>query len=107
MRIGVLEQFQDPSEPAKHFITGAKAKRLVDEMRICVRLAKDKIKIVVAHSWSVIKTWLAMSAEQRRQADERKNTLQDFQRKAQANAAHPNGAEYGFSRWPSKDLRTV
>jgi hypothetical protein len=105
MKIALLEFCQEPSETAKHFVTKARANRLVDELKVAVRISATKIKLTVAKSWTVVKSWLAISAEQRKQAAERELAYADFVKQMKARAMFPDGAEYGFAPWPAKDQR--
>lgn len=105
MRIGVLEFHQSPSDSPKHFITGAKARRLVHDLQIAAERSKDTIQLVIEKSWSYIKAWLSSTREQQKATLERERYATECAQKYEAQWQNPNGAEYGFSRWPSKDLR--
>jgi hypothetical protein len=106
MKIGLLEFPQDPSEQPKHFITGAKARRLVEELRVAVRVSPTKIKLIVAHGWNVVKGWLQQTQAQRQRAEQQVLEAQDRMNQHRARIAFPDGAEYGFAPWPAKDQRS-
>jgi hypothetical protein len=105
MRIGLLEAHQAHDE-TPHLITNSKAQRLVHELRVAIHLTPTLIQLTVKKSWSVVKSWLAISAEQRKQAAEHELAYADFVKQMKARATFPDGAEYGFAQWPSKDQRT-
>lgn len=107
MKIGVLEHFQAITDSPKHFVTGGKARRLVEELRVAAKLSRDRIQITVAHAWSVVKMWLKTSRLERETAAEAADDQEQRVRQVQANILFPHGAQHGFSRWPSPDQRTV
>jgi hypothetical protein len=107
MTIGVLEHYQSLSDQPKHFVSGTKAARLVNELRVAAKLAKDRIKLTVAHSWSVVKLWLKTSDSERKAAEKANAERSDWARMQDRRIEYPGGAEFGFSRWPSPDLRSL
>ncbi|MCU1305211.1 MAG: hypothetical protein JWQ87_5495 [Candidatus Sulfotelmatobacter sp.] len=107
MKIQVLEFGQSDSESPKHSITSGKAKCLVDELGWAVRVSKRVIRICIAKSWSVIKTWLQTTKEQRKQAQQREEARVEWVLQNRARSIFPGGAEYGFSRWPCEDQRSI
>jgi hypothetical protein len=109
MTIGVLEHYQTLSDNPKHFITGAKAARLVNELRVAAKLAKDRIKLTVAQSWSIVKLWLKGIDPEReaRSAKMLENERMEAAQRLKNKRDNPEGAQFGFSRWPSSDLRSL
>jgi hypothetical protein len=105
MRIGLLEAHQAVSD-TPHLITGKKAHRLVHELRVAIHLTPTLIRLTVKKSWSVVKGWLAVTAEQRQKAEERELAYADWVKQMRAQSTFPNGAEYGFAQWPAKDQRS-
>ena len=58
MKINVLELDQTLGEAPRHSLSKTKADLLVKGLRWAVRISRDTIQLVVAHSWSVIKAAL-------------------------------------------------
>ena len=58
MKINVLELDQTLGEAPRHSLSKTKADLLVKGLRWAVRVSRDTIQLVVAHSWSVIKAAL-------------------------------------------------
>jgi hypothetical protein len=109
MTIGVLEHYQSLSDQPKHFVSGTKARRLVSKLCVAVRLAKDRIKLTVAHSWSIVKLWLKGIDPEReaRSAKMLENERIQAAQRLKNKRDNPEGAQFGFSRWPSPDLRSL
>lgn len=105
MKIGLLEAHQCLGE-TPHLVTGAKARRLVNELQVAVHLSPELIQLTVKKSWSVVKGWLLITTVQRRQAEDRELAYVDWMKQMQARATFPEGAEYGFAPWPARDQRT-
>jgi hypothetical protein len=107
MRIGILEQHQALTESPTHFLPANKARRLVLEFRIAVECGRDKIQLTVAHSWSVIKSWLRGERDRQEQAENSRREQENYVKQSAYRAKFPKGAEYGFSQWPAKDQRSL
>lgn len=106
MRIGLLEFHESPSDSPQHFITGVKARRLVEELCVATHISPHVVKLIVAKSWSVVKSWLALGREQHERGLRAVDARQEEIAQRNARISDPNGAQHGFSRWPSPDLRT-
>ncbi len=106
MKYSVLEFSQAPSDSPKHSISSGKA-RILKELGWAVDCGKRLIRITIDRSWSAIKVWLQQSEEQRKANDRKAEFMSDYQRLEKARSRYPNGSEFGFAPWPSKDMRTV
>jgi hypothetical protein len=89
-----------------HSISQSKAQRLVTELGIAKFIGHRTIQLTVAHSWSVVKSWLQISQQERELRARRETAVLDYKNQLTARKAFPNGAQYGFNRWPSRDLRS-
>lgn len=106
MPVLLLEHFQSPSDSPLHKITGAKARRLVDELKWAVPRGPKVIQITVEKSWATIKQLLSYSFQAIQSADRAAADKRDDARRLLAAQAFPDGAEYGFAPWPAKDQRS-
>jgi hypothetical protein len=105
MKIQVLEF--GASDSPKHSTTSGKAKCLVEELGWAVRLSKRLIQLTIPKTWAVVKAFLATSKEERLAAERKRAEAQDRLCRVRSRMAFPEGAQYGFSRWPSVDQRTL
>jgi hypothetical protein len=106
MPVALLEINQSPEDKPIHFVTGAKARKLVYELKIAVPLKTGLIRLTIAKPWLVVKKWIAISEQERRATEAKQSEAEDRARQFQARARFVDGAELGFCNWPAKDQRT-